>query len=300
MKLLLIGKEGQVGWELQRALSALGDLIAPAQHELDLEHSADVRRWIHDHRPDVIVNAAAYTAVDQAESEPEKAHRINAEAVSLLAEEAKRLDAWLVHYSTDYIFDGQKATPYEEDDPANPLSVYGRTKFEGEQAIRERLAKHLIFRTSWVYTARGNNFVKTILRLAREKERLSIVADQHGAPTSAELLADITALALHQLGREKRPEALAGTYHLVAHGETTWHAFAQYVAQVAKECGVAVKAGPDEIHPIATEAYPLPARRPRNSRLSTAKLIRNFHVHLPEWRDHVRRAIEELTIRGAL
>ncbi len=300
MKLLLIGKEGQVGWELQRALSALGDLIAPAQHELDLEHSADVRRWIHDHRPDVIVNAAAYTAVDQAESEPEKAHRINADAVSLLAEEAERLDAWLVHYSTDYIFDGRKAAPYEEDDVPNPLSVYGKTKSEGEQAIRERQAKHLIFRTSWVYTARGNNFVKTILRLAREKERLSIVADQHGAPTSAELLADITALALHQLGQEERPEALAGTYHLVAQGETTWHAYAQYVVQVAKECGVAVKAGPDEIHPIATDAYPLPARRPSNSRLSTAKLTRNFHVHLPDWRDHVRRAIEELAMRGSL
>lgn len=300
MRLFLIGQEGQVGWELQRALSTLGELIAPAQHELDLENSEDLRRWIRDHRPGIIVNAAAYTAVDQAESEPEKASRINAEAVGLLAEEAKRLDAWLVHYSTDYIFDGEKATPYEEDDLPNPLSVYGRTKCEGEQAIRERHAKHLIFRTSWVYTARGKNFVKTILRLAKDKETLNIVADQHGAPTSAELLADITALALHQVGQEERPEALAGTYHLVAQGETTWHAFAQYVVKTAKECGVPLKASPDDIHPIATDAYPLPAKRPRNSRLSTAKLTRKFHVHLPDWRDHVRRAIEELAIRGAL
>jgi dTDP-4-dehydrorhamnose reductase len=238
--------------------------------------------------------------VDKAESEPEKAHAINAEAVSVLADEANRLDAWLVHYSTDYIFDGEKATAYEEDDLPNPLSVYGRTKWQGEQAIRERHAKHLIFRTSWVYTARGSNFVKTILRLAKEREKLSVVADQFGAPTSAELLADMTALALHQISRDERPAALAGTYHLVAQGETTWHAYARYVVKTAKECGVVVKAGPEEILPISTEAYVLPARRPRNSRLSTAKLSRTFGVQLPDWQDHVRRAIEELTSRGTV
>lgn len=300
MRLFLIGKEGQVGWELQRSLIVLGDLIAPAQHELDLERGDDVRRWIRDAKPDVIVNAAAYTAVDKAESEPEMARRINAEAVSLLADEAQRLNAWLVHYSTDYVFDGEKATSYLEEDQAHPLSVYGRTKFEGEEAIRARHPKHLVFRTSWVYAARGHNFVKTILRLAKDKERLDIVADQHGAPTSAELIADITALALYRVSQEQEPTVLAGTYHLVAHGETSWHAFAQYVVQVAKDLGVPLKLGPQEIHPIATEAYPLPAKRPRNSRLNTAKLTRSFHVQLPDWRGQVRRVIEELTARGGV
>lgn len=300
MKILLIGKEGQVGWELHRALSTVGDLVAPEQQELDLEELDDVRRWVRQHAPDIIVNAAAYTAVDRAESEPEKAHRINAEAVGLLAEEANRLNAWLVHYSTDYIFDGEKTSPYEEDDPANPLSVYGRTKLEGEERIREQHAKHLIFRTSWVYTARGKNFVKTILRLAKEKERLEIIADQHGAPTSAELIADVTALALHRVGHMESSTAVAGTYHLVAQGETSWHGYAQYVLNVAKEIGVSLKAGPEEVYPIPTEAYPLPAKRPLNSRLSASKLARTFRVHLPDWRDHVRRVIQELTDRGAL
>jgi dTDP-4-dehydrorhamnose reductase len=300
MRLFLIGKDGQVGWELQRSLAALGDLIAPAQHELDLEQRDDVRRWIRDAKPDVLVNAAAYTAVDKAESEPQMAHRINAEAVSLLADEAQRLDAWLVHYSTDYVFDGEKATEYLEEDQAHPLSVYGRTKFDGEEAIRARHAKHLIFRTSWVYAARGHNFVKTILRLARERERLDIVADQHGAPTSAELIADITALALYRVSQEQEPTVLAGTYHLVAHGETTWHAFAQYVVQVAQDLGAFLKLGPHEIHPITTEAYPLPAKRPRNSRLNTDKLTGRFQVQLPGWRDQVRRVIEELNARGGV
>ena len=300
MKILLLGKEGQVGWELHRALSTVGDLVAPEQQELDLEDLDDVRRWVRQHAPDIIVNAAAYTAVDRAESEPEKAYRINAEAVGLLAEEANRLNAWLVHYSTDYIFDGEKTSPYEEDDPANPLSVYGRTKLEGEERIREQHAKHLIFRTSWVYTARGKNFVKTILRLAKEKERLEIIADQHGAPTSAELIADVTALALHRVGHMESSTAVGGTYHLVAQGETSWHGYAQYVVKTAKDIGVSLKAGPDEVHPIPTEAYPLPAKRPRNSRLNVSKLTRIFRVHVPDWRDHVRRVIQELTDRGAL
>jgi dTDP-4-dehydrorhamnose reductase len=299
MKILLLGKEGQVGWELQRALSTVGDLIAPEQHELDLEHLDEARRWVRQHAPDIIVNAAAYTAVDRAEAEPEKARRINAEAVGLLAEEANRLNAWLVHYSTDYIFDGEKTAPYEEDDPAHPLSVYGRTKFEGEERVRQRQAKHLIFRTSWVYTARGNNFIKTILRLAKEKERLEIIADQHGAPTSAELIADVTALALHRIGQMEGPTGVAGTYHLVAQGETSWHGYAQYVVKTAQDIGVSLKAGPDEVHPIPTEAYPLPAKRPRNSRLNVSKLTRIFRAHLPDWRDHVRRVIQELADRGA-
>ena len=300
MKILLFGKEGQVGWELQRSLLTVGNLIASEQHELDLENPDDVRGWVRRHEPDIIVNAAAYTAVDQAESEPEKAHRINAEAVGVLAEEANRLNAWLVHYSTDYVFDGEKTTPYDEGDAANPLSIYGRTKLEGEELLRARHAKHMIFRTSWVYAARGKNFAKTMLRLAKEREKLSVIADQHGAPTSAELIADVTALALHRALQNRGHRDLAGTYHLVARGETSWHSYAQYVVTVARERGIMLKTTPEEIYPIQTEAYPLPAKRPRNSRLNVSKLTNTFGVHLPDWRKHVRRLIEELASQGGL
>lgn len=300
MKILLFGKEGQVGWELQRSLLTVGDIIASEQHELDFENQDAVRGWVRRHEPDIIVNAAAYTAVDRAESEPDKARRINADAVGVLAEEAHRLDAWLVHYSTDYVFDGTKNGPYREDDLPNPLSVYGTTKLDGETRIRECHAKHFIFRTSWVFAARGNNFAKTMLRLAKERDTLTVVADQHGAPTSAELLADVTALALHQaIQKEGRPD-LAGTYHLVAQGETTWHDYAQYVIAVAQEKGMVLKTAPQHIHPIKTEAYPLPAKRPQNSRLNTSKLTSVFGVHLPEWRIHVHRLIEELALQGGL
>lgn len=300
MKILLFGKEGQVGWELQRSLSIVGDIVASEQHELDLERPDDVRRWVRRHEPDIIVNAAAYTAVDQAESEPEKAHRINAEAVGVLAEEANRLNAWLVHYSTDYVFDGEKTTPYDEGDAANPLSVYGRTKLEGEERLRARHTKHMIFRTSWVHAARGKNFAKTMLRLAKEREKLSVIADQHGAPTSAELIADVTALALHRALQNGGHIDLAGTYHLVARGETSWHGYAQYVLILARERGIMLKTAPEEVYPIQTEAYPLPAKRPRNSRLNVSKLTNTFGVHLPDWRNHVRRLIEELASQGGL
>ena len=219
MKTLLLGKNGQVGWELQRSLAPLGELIAYGSAQLDITDREALRRIVHEARPDMIVNAAAYTAVDKAESEPERARQVNAEAVETLAEEAARLGAWLVHYSTDYVFDGTKQGPYFEDDATQPLSVYGKTKLDGEQAIRARHDLHLIFRTSWVYAARGGNFPKTMLRLARERPGLKIVADQHGAPTSAELLADITALALHQIRSEPDDaHPLAGTYHVVAAG----------------------------------------------------------------------------------
>lgn len=300
MKILLFGKEGQVGWELQRSLSTVGAIAASEQHELDLERLDDVREWVRRQEPDIIVNAAAYTAVDQAELEPEKARRINADAVAVLAEEASRLNAWLVHYSTDYVFDGEKATPYDEGDAANPLSVYGRTKFEGEECIRHRHAKHLIFRTSWVYAARGKNFAKTMLRLAKERETLSVIADQHGAPTSAELIADVTALALHRAVLTRSDTGLAGTYHLVARGETSWHGYAQYVLTVARERGCMLKTVPEEVCPIHTEDYPLPAKRPRNSRLDVSKLTNIYGVHLPDWRDHVGRLIEELASQGNL
>ena len=299
MRVLLTGGNGQIGFELRRAFSVFAQVIAPCKQELDIGSADSILAWVRRHRPELIVNAAAYTAVDQAEAEPEKARRINAEAVGLLAEEADRLNAWLVHYSTDYIFNGEKTAPYEEDDQADPLSVYGRTKFEGEERIRQRQAKHLIFRTSWVYAARGNNFVKTILRLAKDKERLNVIADQQGAPTSAELIADVTALALHRIGQMESSTAVAGTYHLAAQGETSWHGYAQYILNVAKDSGVSLKAGPGEVHPIPTEAYPLPARRPRNSRLSVSKLTRIFRVHLPDWRDHVLRVVQELADRGA-
>ena len=298
MKIALFGKEGQVGWELQRSLAIVGDLRATEQDELDFERLDTLRDWIRWHRPGVIVNAAAYTAVDQAESEPEKARRINAEAVGVMAEEANRLDAWLVHYSTDYVFDGMKPAPYEEGDKANPLSVYGRTKWEGEEAIRSCHDRHMIFRTSWVFASRGKNFIKTILRLAREREVLNIVADQWGAPTSAELLADVTALALHRVcGGEPLPHP-SGTYHLVAAGETNWCEYARYVLALARERGVSLKATPQAVAPIPTEAYPLPATRPKNSRLSTAKVSQAFGLRLPDWRYHVRRAVDELIAQG--
>lgn len=300
MKILLFGKEGQVGWELQRSLSTVGDLVASEQHELDFENPDDVRGWVRRHEPDIIVNAAAYTAVDHAEAEPEKAYRINAEAVGVLAEEAKRLNAWLVHYSTDYVFDGEKNGPYEEDDLPNPLSVYGRTKLDGEERIRKCHAKHMIFRTSWVFGARGKNFAKTMLRLAKERETLSVIADQYGAPTSASLIADVTALALHRAMQNWSHTDLAGTYHLVARGETSWYGYAQYVVTVARERGIILKTVPEAICPIQTEAYPLPAKRPRNSRLNVSKLTSVFGVHLPDWHNHVRRLIEELALQGGV
>lgn len=300
MRIVLLGKEGQVGWELQRSLSVLGDLVATEQDEVDFERLDRLREWIRRHRPDVIVNAAAYTAVDQAESEPDKARRVNAEAVGVLADEAARINAWLVHYSTDYVFDGTKATPYEEQDVANPLSVYGRTKWEGEEALRTRHAKHLILRTSWVFAARGKNFAKTMVRLAKEKETLSVIADQWGAPTSAELLADVTAVALYHTMRSHEPERCAGTYHVVAAGATNWHEYARYVLALAKERGVALKTAPDAVVPIPTEAYPLPAKRPHNSCLSTAKVVKTFGVHLPDWHEPVRRCLDELAAQGAL
>lgn len=300
MKILLFGKEGQVGWELQRSLLTVGDVIASEQHELDFENPDDVRGWVRRHEPDIIVNAAAYTAVDQAESEPEKARRINADAVGILAEESKRLNAWFVHYSTDYVFDGEKLGPYVEDDLPNPLSVYGRTKLEGEVRIRDCHVKHLIFRTSWVFATRGKNFAKTMLRLAKEREKLNVIADQHGAPTSAELLADVTALALHRVLQNENPTDLPGTYHLVARGETSWHNYAQYVVTVAREKGIVLRTTPENIYPINTEEYPLPAKRPKSSRLSVSKLTGAFGVNLPDWRHQVRRLIDELTLQGGL
>lgn len=296
MKILLFGKTGQLGWALQRALAPLGEIIAPGHDDVDLEDLPRVRKAIQDAKAAVVVNAAAYTAVDKAETDVRRAERLNAEAVDVMAEECARCGAWLVHYSTDYVFDGTQTRPYREDDAANPLSVYGRTKLAGEEAIRARNPGHLIFRTSWLFSAWGGNFAKTILRRAREGDEIRIVADQHGAPTSTELVADVTALALYHI-RSGGHYALAGTYHVAARGETTWYDYARYVLEEARQHGFELKAGADRVRAVATEDYPLAAARPRNSRLDTDKLETTFNLNLPDWHAHVARVVAEL---GAL
>lgn len=301
MKILLLGKDGQVGWELQRALAPLGELLAYGRSEADFAEPTSLRALVRDVAPDVIVNAAAYTAVDKAESDQPAAHACNAVAPGVLAEEAAALGAWLVHYSTDYVFDGSKEGAWVETDIVNPLSVYGRTKFEGEERIRASGARHLILRTSWVFAARGGNFAKTMLRLAKERETLSVVADQHGAPTGAELLADATALALHRiavLGADAR--RLSGTYHVAASGSTTWNAYARHVLTQAQAHGAVLKVAPDSVQPIATSAFPTPAMRPENSRLDCSKFCASFGMVLPDWRYHVNRMIAELSAQENL
>lgn len=297
MKILLLGKNGQVGWELQRALSVLGEVVALDRHpastpygELkgDLSDLDSLRAAISAVSPQVIVNAAAYTAVDKAESERETAHIVNALASQVMAEEAKRLDAWLVHYSTDYVFDGTGTTPWSETDSVAPVNYYGATKLEGEQLIQASGCKHLIFRTSWVYAARGNNFAKTMVRFAKERPTLNVIADQVGVPTGADLLADVAALALQQALH--KPD-LAGVYHLAPSGETTWHAYASYVIEFARNHGEDLMV--EAVNPIATTEYPTPASRPLNSRLDTAKLRNSFTLHLPDWQSGVTRMLME-------
>ena len=294
-RILLLGRDGQVGWELQRSLAPLGSVIALGRAEADLSQLVQLGRIVRREAPDLIVNAAAYTAVDKAESEPELTMTVNGHAVGVLAEEAKKLGALLVHYSTDYVFDGSKQDPYVEDDPPNPLSVYGRTKLEGERAIQATGCRHLIFRTSWVYAARGRNFTTTILRLAQERDELKVVADQFGAPTSAELVADVTALcAISIMQCPDRFAGADGIYHLVAAGETSWHAYARFLVETAAEMGWSLKLRSDAIRPIATAEYPLPAKRPANSRLATDKLTKVFGIELPHWHIHLKRVLEEL------
>ena len=299
MKILLFGRGGQVGWELQRSLSVLGELVAldfdpaanPDQLCGDFSNLAGLAETVRRVAPDVIVNAAAHTAVDKAEAEPELARTINALAPGVLAAEAHKLGAWLVHYSTDYVFDGSGRQPWRETDATGPLSVYGQTKLEGEQLVATN-ARHLIFRTSWVYAARGGNFAKTMLRLAGERETLTVIDDQIGAPTSAELLADVTAHAL--VAAMRQPE-LAGLYHCVADGETSWHGYARYVLAQAQALGWTLKAGPEQVAPTATASYPTPARRPLNSRLDTTRLQTAFGLVLPHWQLQVKRMLTEIT-----
>ena len=296
MKILLLGKNGQVGWELQRSLSILGEVVAcdfdsPAELKADFSDPESLLALIRRVRPDAIVNAAAHTAVDKAESEPDLARRINALAPAVLAREAAALGACLVHYSTDYVFDGSGDQPRKEDAITKPLSVYGHTKLEGEALIRASGCSHLILRTSWVYAARGGNFARTMLRLAAEREELKVIADQVGAPTGADLLADVTALALWRL---RSQPALSGSYHCVAAGETNWHGYAQFVIEWARAHGHAVKVAPDRVLSTLTQDYPTPARRPLNSRLDTTKLRSTFGITLPHWQQGVQRLLAEV------
>lgn len=279
--ILLLGRGGQVGRELERALAPLGRLVACGRGEADLERPDLLRDHIRSTAADVIVNAAAYTAVDRAEAEPELCRRVNADAVAVIAAEARRLDALFVHYSTDYVFDGTKAGWYDEADEPRPLGVYGTTKLEGERAAAAA-GRHLIFRTSWVHAAHGRNFVHTILRLAREREWLDVVDDQWGAPTPAALLADVTARAI---ARGRAGELPAGVYHLAPRGETTWCGFARFILAEARRLGLAGAAGPEQVRAIATAQYPTPARRPANSRLATEKLRAALGGGLPAWQD---------------
>ncbi|MBP6057563.1 MAG: dTDP-4-dehydrorhamnose reductase [Nitrosomonas sp.] len=295
MKILLFGKNGQVGWELQRSLAPLGELIAlsSTSEEFcgDLADLAGIKRTIRKIAPDIIVNAAAYTAVDKAESETELAHILNAEAPAVLAQEAKQLNAWLVHYSTDYVFNGNGDQPHLETDVTDPLNVYGKTKREGENNIIASECSHLIFRTSWVYAAHGNNFIKTILRLAQQRDKLTIVNDQIGSPTGAELIADITADALLLLRHQSE---VSGVYHLTAKGYTSWYAFAGFILEHVRRANFPLKIQSDALWPIASVDFPLPAERPLNSRLSTYKLEKTFALNLPAWQAGVSRVLAEL------
>lgn len=293
MKILLLGKNGQLGWELQRSLAPLGEITALGSGDPGGNYTRldDVGHAIRAFAPDVIINAGAYTAVDKAESEPDLARQVNTLAPALLADEAQRLGAWLVHYSSDYVFDGSGNTPWVETDATGPLSVYGRTKAESEAAILQSGCRHLIFRTSWVYAARGGNFAKTMLRLGKERDTLTVIDDQIGAPTGADLLADVTAYAV-QIA-QRRPE-VAGLYHLVAGGETSWHGYASYVLEIARGYGIELKVSQDGIKRVPTSAFPTPAQRPKNSRLDTNKLQSAFGLRLPHWRTGVERMLIEI------
>ncbi|MER0204403.1 MAG: dTDP-4-dehydrorhamnose reductase [Nitrosomonas sp.] len=295
MKILLFGKNGQVGWELQRSLAPLGELIALSSSSKefcgDLTDFAGIQQTLRQISPDIIVNAAAYTAVDKAESEPERAFALNAQAPAVLAQEARRLNAWLIHYSTDYVFNGHSSQPYLETDDCDPLNVYGKSKLEGEKNILTSGCSHLIFRTSWVYATHGNNFIKTILRLAQQRDKLTIVDDQIGSPTGAELIADITSHALRMI--KQKPE-ISGLYHLTAVGSTSWYGFAKFILENAERMNYQLKIQPAALQPIPSRDFPLPAKRPFNSRLNTEKLTKTFGLILPSWQTGTARTLTEI------
>jgi len=295
MKVLLLGCNGQVGWELQRALSPLGELIAcdfdsAAVLRADFTQPTSVGELVDRLRPDVIVNSAAHTAVDKAESEPALARDINATTPGVIADRARALGALLVHYSTDYVFDGSGDQPRDENAATRPLSVYGKTKLEGEHLIQASGCRHLILRTSWVYAARGHNFIKTMMRLGAERDALSVISDQIGAPTGADLLADVTAQTIMQLSAGRGE---TGLFHCVAAGYTSWFDYARYVIDWGRQQGLPIKVAPEAIRPVPTESYPTPAQRPRNSRLSTEKLQRAFSLTLQSWQQGVERMLRE-------
>lgn len=293
MNILLFGKSGQVGWELQRALAPLGNVVALDFHSTDycgdFSHPEGVAETVMRIKPDVIVNAAAHTAVDKAETERELSELLNARSVEAIAKAASSIGAWVVHYSTDYVFPGNGETPWCETDETAPLNVYGETKLAGEHALQQHCEKHLIFRTSWVYAGKGNNFAKTMLKLAKVREELSVINDQFGAPTGAELLADCTAHAIRTA--VFKPE-VAGLYHLVAGGMTTWHGYAALVFAEARKAGIELTL--TKLNAVPTNAYPTPAKRPANSRLNTEKFQNNFGLTLPSWEKGVKRMLEEL------
>ncbi len=293
-RILLTGRNGQVGWELQRSLASFGKAIAVDADEMDLADPNAIRSVVRDVRPDIIINPAAYTAVDKAESDPELAMAVNGIAPGILAEEAQRLGAVLVHFSTDYVFDGSKPAPYTEDDVPNPQSVYGRTKLAGELAVRSSGCKHLIFRTSWVYGVHGGNFVKTMLRLAKERSELRIVADQFGAPTWARDLAQATVSTLTRWQKKNWESNLGGLYHLTAGGRTNWHQYTEEIIRLAREYDAALAAKPLDIRAIATHEYPVPAKRPANSVLANDKIDRAFGIRLPEWQDSLSECVRLL------
>lgn len=298
MKILLLGKGGQLGWELQRSLSVLGEVVALGREgdaasglHGDLSRPDELPATVRRVAPDVIVNAAAYTAVDKAENEAGLAMRVNGEAPGVLAEAAQAQDAWLVHFSTDYVFDGGGHRAWQESDAAAPLNVYGASKREGELLVAARCARHLVFRTSWVYSARGGNFARTMLRLAAERDTLQVVDDQVGAPTGADLLADVTA---HALRRALSDPSLAGTYHAAASGETSWNGYARFVIGQALEAGVSLKASESSVERVSSEFFRTAAKRPCNSRLDTTALREAFALTMPHWQVGVKRLLDEI------
>ena len=298
MKLLLLGSNGQLGRELQRSLSPLSKIFSCDHNTVDFNDLDKLKSVVRKYRPDVIVNAAAYTNVDKAESDSENAFRVNFEAVELLANEAAVLNSWLIHYSTDYIFDGIKNGSYKEEDKTNPKSVYGKSKLQGELAIIDSKCKYLIFRTSWLYSTYGRNFVNTVLRIAKERSELRVVCDQIGAPTSAELVADVSSLCLSRIVQDDlSSKDISGVYHLTSTGKTSWYNFAKYVIIETKKLGGVLLTDPENIIAINTSEYPLPAERPANSLLNSQKLCKTFNLYLPSWKIHADRTIKKLYLR---
>ena len=304
MKILLLGKDGQVGWELQRSLAVLGTVYSYGRQDLDLTNTETLAALLHREKPDILVNAAAYTAVDKAEIESAQANRINALAVSVMAKVMAELNGWLVHYSTDYIFDGSKADAYCEDDVTGPLNVYGQSKLAGEQAIVQSGCRHLIFRVSWVYASRGNNFIRTMLRLGREREQLTVINDQIGVPTSAEFIAQVTALALYhiqmQVNISANTDQLSGVYHLVPKGEISWFDFARHIFAQAMILGMSLKITDAGIAAVTTAEYGSATDRPLNSRLNSTKISSRFGLEMPDWTVHANKVIQDICLQGGI